>query len=79
MTVKIKNIDGNIETFETENYLIGSKKEMHPAILDVKVYTGGRLIVHRRRHFQKFYKKYLYKPVQQELQPENAEPELTEK
>lgn len=71
MTVRIKNIDGNVETFETKEYLVSKKKDMHPAILDVRVYAGSRCIVHRHRWFQKFYKKFLYKPVQTELKPEN--------
>lgn len=77
MTVRIKNIDGNVETFETKEYLVSKKKDMHPAILDVRVYAGSRCIVHRHRWFQKFYKKFIYKPVQHELKPEGAEPEAT--
>jgi hypothetical protein len=75
MTVRVKRIDGNVETFETQEYLISKKKDMHPAILDVRVYAGSRCIVHRRRWFQWFYKKFLYKPVQTELKPADETPQ----
>jgi hypothetical protein len=69
--VKLKLVNGNIEMFETENYVVSKVKEMHPDILDVKVYTtSGKLIAHRRRWRQRFYKKYLYKPVSVELKPD---------
>ena len=74
VTVKAKTINGTIEVFTTESYVIRSVKEMHPDLLDVRVYAGSRLVVHRHRFFQWFYKKYLYKPVQVELKPEDAEP-----
>lgn len=67
MTVKVKTINENIETFTTEQYIIGPNKDMHAAILDVKVYAGSHCIVHRRRHFQWIYKKFLYKPEKEEL------------
>ncbi len=70
MTVRVKNINGNVETFTTEQYIVCKKKDMHPAILDVRVYAGSRCIVHRRRWFQRFYKRFIYKPVQTELKPE---------
>lgn len=72
MTVKVKTVHGTVETFTTGQYILGSKKELHPDLLDVKVYAGSRLIAHQARHFHWFYKKFLYKPVQQELQPEEA-------
>lgn len=69
--VKLKLVNGNIEMFETENYVVSKVKEMHPDILDVKVYNAsGKLIAHRRRWRQRFYKKYLYKPVSVELKPD---------
>lgn len=69
MTVKIKRVDGNTEIFTAENYIIGQKKFLHPAILEVRVYAGSRMIARQKRHFQKIYKKFFYKPVVQELTP----------
>lgn len=74
VTVRVKLVDGNIEVFTTDKYMVSSVKDMHSAILDAKVYAGSKCIVHRHRWFQKFYKKFIYKPVQQELKPEDAEP-----
>lgn len=71
LTVRLKLVNGNIEVFKTDEYIISKIKEMHPDILDVKVYTStGKLIAHRRRWRQRFYKKYLYKPVSVELKPD---------
>ena len=69
--VKVKTIHNTTEIFNTEAYTIGKKKDMHPDLLDVKVYAGSRMVYHIKRHFQWFYKKFLYKPVQTELKPEN--------
>ena len=64
MTVKLKLVNGHVEIFKTENYVVSKPKEMHPDILDCRVYTdNGKLLAHRRRRFQKFYIKYQYKPL----------------
>lgn len=73
VTVKVKTVKNTIEVFNTESYIIGEKKDLHPDLLDVKVYAGSRMVYHVRRHFQWFYKKFLYKPVQTELKLEGAE------
>ena len=70
VTVKIKTIKDTIEFFDTESYTIGKKKDLHPDILEVTVYVGSRKVYHIRRYFQKFYKKFLYKPIQIELKQE---------
>lgn len=70
MTVKLKLINGNTEIFKTDSYMVSKVKEMHPDILDCKVYADcGRLLLHRRRHFQRFYKKYVYKPLPPQPEP----------
>ena len=66
VTVKVKTVHKTTEVFETEKYLICSKKEMHPDILSVDVYAEGKKICHTERHFKWFYKKYLYKPLPEE-------------
>lgn len=70
VTVKVKTIHNTIEIFNTESYVIGKKKDMHPDLLTIDVYAGSRKVFHTSRHFQWFYKKFLYKPVQQELKSE---------
>lgn len=68
MIVKLKLVKGAYEVFRTRSYMVGSIKDMHPDILDVKIYTdAGIRIFHRKRRRQRFYEKYLYKPVQTEL------------
>ena len=42
ITVKLKTVHKTTEVFETEKYLICSKKEMHPDILSVDVFTNGK-------------------------------------
>lgn len=66
VTVKVKTVHKTTEVFETEKYLISNKKDMHPDILSVDVYSEGKKIYHISRHFKWFYKKYLYKPLPEE-------------
>lgn len=73
VTVKVKTVKNTVEVFNTESYVIGQKKDLHPDLLDVKVYAGSKCVIHIKRHFQWFYKKYLYKPLQIKLDGENAE------
>jgi hypothetical protein len=74
VTVKVKTVKNTIEVFNTESYIISEKKDLHPDLLDVKVYVGSRMVCHIKRHFQWFYKKFLYKPVQTELKQEGTVP-----
>ena len=74
VTVKVKTVKDTVEVFNTESYIIGPKKDLHPDLLDVKVYAGSKCVKHVKRHFQWFYKKFLYKPLQTELKPENVQP-----
>ena len=73
ITVKVKLVHGNIEIFETKSYNLSPVKEMHPDILEVWIYAEGKKLAHLKRHFQKFYKVFLYKPVKQALNPEGEE------
>ena len=80
ITVKVKLVHGSVEVFNTERYLLSPVKEMHPDILEVWIYAEGKKLAHLKRHFQKIYKKFFYKPVQQELKPEGEEaPAVEEK
>ena len=72
VTVKVKTVRDTVEVFNTESYVISPKKDLHPDLLEVTVYAGSRKIYHMRRWFQKFYKKFLYKPIQTELKPEGS-------
>ena len=72
-TAKVKLVDGSVDIFNTEKYILSPVKLMHPDILEVWIFTDGKKIAHVKRHFQKFYKTFLYKPVQQELKPEGEE------
>ena len=76
MTVKLKLVNGNYEIFKTESYVVSKIKDLHPDILDCKVYAdNGRLLIRRRRLFQRFYKKYQYKPLPPETtRTPNADP-----
>ncbi len=70
VTVKIKTVKDTIEVFTTESYVIGKKKDLHPDLLAVDVYAGSKKVYHTQRHFQWFYKKFLYKPLQTTLKAE---------
>lgn len=74
--LKLKTVDGNIEYVETEKYKFSSMAECHPAILEATLYSGttGKRLHTLKRRFQRYYIKHKYKPVQQELTPEGAEP-----
>lgn len=73
MTVVLKTVRGVTEIFDTQSYMVAKKKDMHPDILDVKVYAGGKCVKRVKRRFQAFYKKFLYKPLPPEAKKE-AEP-----
>lgn len=70
VTVKVKTVKNTIEVFNTESYIIRPKSDLHPDLLVVDVYVGSRKVFHMRRHFQWFYKKFLYKPLQTTLKAE---------
>lgn len=76
MTVKLKLVNGNCEIFKTESYVVSKVKDLHPDILDCKVYAdNGKLLIRRRRLFQRFYKKHQYKPLPPEpTRTPNADP-----
>ena len=66
MTVKLDLINGSTELFETNNFICARKSEMNPDILKVQVYdNSGHRLQKTERHFKWFYKKFLYKPVEQ--------------
>ena len=68
MVVKVKTVSGTVEIFETDKYTISTKKELHPDILESVVYTNnGKKLKKIKRHFQWFYKKFSYKPVNETL------------
>ena len=67
VTVKVKTVHNTVEVFNTESYVIGKKKDMHPDILEVSVYSGNKRIAHSKRHFQGVYKRFFYKPLQEEV------------
>ena len=74
ITVRLKTIHKTTEVFTTEKYIVCCTKEMHPDILCVDVYENGKKICHLKRHFQWFYKKFLYKPLpNNENENENKE------
>lgn len=65
MIVKLKLVNGNTQMFETADYVVNPIKIMHPDILSVKVYSNDRKILFTvKRKFQLFYKKFIYKPVE---------------
>lgn len=75
MIIKYKLVDGTTEYSQTEKYAFSKIEDCHPAILEATLYTDqGKKLHTLKRHHQKHYIKYEYKPVQQELKPEDAEP-----
>lgn len=63
VVVKLKMVDGNTDVFLAEKFSLCPVKEMHPDILDAKVYADGKLIAGKKRLFQWVYKKFIYKPL----------------
>ena len=76
MIIKVKLVNGTTEYTQTDKYAFSKLEDCHPAILEATLYTdqGKKLHTLKRRH-QKRYIKYEYKPIQQELKPEDAKPE----
>lgn len=73
VTVKVKTVHNTVEVFNTESYVIGKKKDMHPDLLTVDVYAGSRRVCHMRRRLQWIYKKFLYRPAVEEIKREGEE------
>ena len=74
VVVKLKLVNGNTEVFLTEKFSMCSAKEMHPDILDAKIYADGKLIARKKRLFQWVYKKFFYKPLPVEQNATEHEP-----
>ena len=74
MIVKLALVNGVIQVFKREDYMVSNIKEMHPAILKVEVYNeGGKRIVKRQRHFKWVYEKFIYKPLPESEQKEKEQ------
>lgn len=69
MTVKAIRADGVIEVFETPNYQVSKKEDLHPALLKVVVYVGNKKIASVKRKHALFYKlfKFNTKEVQDKI------------
>jgi hypothetical protein len=64
MFIKLELVNGNVEMFETNNFVCAPKAEMNPDILKCEVFdSSGKRRYVSERHFKSFYKKYLYKPA----------------
>jgi hypothetical protein len=63
VVVKLKLVNGNTDVFLEEKFSLCPVKEMHPDILEAKIYADGRLIASKKRLFQWVYKKFFYKPL----------------
>lgn len=66
MTVKLELVNGNVEIFETQNFVCAPVKIMNPDILKCEVFENGKRLCKRERRFKAFYKKFVYKPTKTE-------------
>ena len=83
LTVRIKTVEGNVEAFETQSFVCVKAEKMKPEILCVEVFSeSGKRMCKVKRHFQRFYKKYIFKPSpvqpQMPIQPPLSEGEACE-
>lgn len=74
MTVKAIRADGVVEIFETTNYQVSKREDLHPALLKVIVYNGNKKIASVKRKHALFYKlfKFNTKEVQDKIIEINA-------
>lgn len=64
MFVRLELVNGNVEMFETQNFVCAPKAEMNPGILKCEVFdSSGKRRYVSERHFKAFYKKHIYKPT----------------
>lgn len=72
MLVKVKLTGKRRQLFHTNEYLIGTIDQMHPDILEAKVYSddGRKKLAHVKRPNPKHYEKYDYKPLPPPQDPE---------
>lgn len=61
MTIITELANGNIEIFESENYVISKPKDFHPLILKVSVYSNNRKLKSISRRFKFIYKHFIFK------------------
>lgn len=61
MTIRLELANGSYEMFETDNYVIGKVKNMHPMICKVDVFSNGRKIKTRKRFCIWWYKLITFK------------------
>jgi hypothetical protein len=62
MNVRVKRVDGFVELFSTDKYMLTTVKELHPAILRVDVFTdNGKRLVYVKRPFPFIYKHFIFK------------------
>lgn len=61
MIIKIERADGQIEIYESGNYLITKIKDFHPIICKVTVYAEGKKIKNVKRPFCFIYKHFIFK------------------
>ena len=75
MIIKVKLVDGTTEFNQTDKYAFSKLEDCHPAILEATLYTDqGKKLKTLKRRRQKFYVKYVYRPVHTELKADVPEP-----
>lgn len=61
MVVKTELANGNVEIFESNNYVISKPKDFHPLLCKVSIYDNGKKIKSVSRPFKFFYKHFTFK------------------
>lgn len=69
MTAKVTLVNGTIESFQTEKYIVSSPKDFHPLIIMVEIFDNGKRIAKRKRAFSWWYRRFTFNnyKVQQKL------------
>lgn len=72
--------NGNVEVFESGNYVISKPKDFHPLLIKVTIYDNGKKIKSVSRPFKFIYKHFIFKSekVQTLLKNINEQKRLAE-
>ena len=79
MIIKVKRVDGATEMFKTDNYMLSTLKELHPAIIKAEVFTeSGARVACLKRPFAFIYRHFIFKPEMLEGLTKNQEEQTEE-
>lgn len=65
MIIKLEIVNGSVEVFKAEKYILARPKQMHPDIVSATIFSddGKKILAKKARIFKWLYKKFFWKPL----------------